>query len=90
MKDFVEYYQPESIAKRKEIQSKENEEDRWRKYTYNEIIARDKTNLDIFWLKDENLVDLENLPEPDALIDEIIENIESALESFKTIKESIE
>jgi len=53
------------------------------------LIARDKTNLDITWLKDENLIDLENLPEPDTLIDEIIENIQSALESFKTIKDSI-
>jgi type I restriction enzyme M protein len=90
LKDFVEYYQPDSIANRKENWSKENEEGRWRKFTYDEIMARDKTNLDIFWLKDENLIDLENLPEPDALIDEIIEDIESALESFKTIKESIE
>jgi type I restriction enzyme M protein len=90
LKEFVEYYQPESIGKRKETWNKENEEGRWRKFTYNEIIARDKTNLDIFWLKDENLIDLENLPEPDTLIDEIIENIESALESFKTIRESLD
>jgi type I restriction enzyme M protein len=90
LNDFVEYYQPESIEKRKETWSKDNEEGRWRKFSYDEIIARDKTNLDIFWLKDENLIDLENLPQPDTLIDEIIENIESALESFKTIKESIE
>lgn len=90
LKDFVEYYQPENITKRKETWTKDNEEGRWRRYTYNEVLARDKTNLDIFWLKDENLIDLENLPEPDTLIDEIIENIESALGSFKTIKDSLD
>jgi type I restriction enzyme M protein len=37
---------------------------RWRKFTYDEIIARDKTNLDIFWLKDKSLADLDNLPDP--------------------------
>jgi len=51
---------------------------------------RDKTNLDIFWLKDESLIDLDNLPDAETLIDTIIENIESALISFKTIKENLE
>jgi len=88
--DFVYCFQAANQAKRKETYSNENEEGRWRKYSYNELIARDKTNLDIFWLKNENLIDLENLPEPDALIDEIVENIESALVSFKTIKENLE
>ncbi|WP_461643974.1 hypothetical protein [Labilibaculum euxinus] len=41
-------------------------------------------------MRDDSLIDLENLPEPDALLDEIIENIESALVSFKTIRENIE
>ena len=68
---------------------KENPEGRWRKYSYEYLISRDKTNLDIIWLKDENLIDLENLPEPDTLIDEIIENIQSSLESFKTIRDSL-
>jgi type I restriction enzyme M protein len=90
LKDFIDCYRAGYITKRKETWSKENEEGRWRRFSFNEIIARDKTNLDIFWLKDENLIDLENLPEPDTLIDEIIENIESSLESFKTIKESID
>ncbi len=88
--DFINCFQADNRSKRKETYSSENEEGRWRKYSYNVLITRDKTNLDIFWLKDENLIDLENLPEPDALIDEIIENIESALVSFKTIKENLE
>ncbi len=91
LEDFVECFKPDNKEQRKEtFHSKENPEGRWRKYTYDDLVARDKTNLDITWLKDENLIDLENLPEPETLIDEIIDNIQSALESFKTIKESLE
>jgi type I restriction enzyme M protein len=90
LKDFVECYRPNNISKRVETWSTKNENGRWKKFTYDELIYRDKTNLDIFWLKDDNLIDLDNLPEPDALIDEIIENIQSALDSFKTIKGNLE
>ena len=58
---------------------------RWRKFTYDEIIARDKTSLDITWLKDKSLADLDNLPDPDELALEIVENLESALDGFKAI-----
>ena len=87
LKEFIECYQADDRKKRKENWSDINEDGRWRKYNYKEIIARDKTNLDIFWLKDEKLIDLENLPEPEILLDAIIDNIESALASFRTIKE---
>ena len=52
---------------------------RWRSYSYEELMARDKTSLDIFWLKDKSLTDLDNLPEPDELAEEIIENLEAGL-----------
>jgi len=52
---------------------------------YDEIIARDKTSLDITWLKDKSLADLDNLPDPDVLTGDIIENLEAAVESFKEI-----
>lgn len=42
-----------------------------------EVVQRDKTSLDIFWLKDKSLADLDNLPDPDVLANEIIENLES-------------
>lgn len=61
----------------------------WHKFGYDEIIARDKTNLDIFWLKDKSLADLDNLPDPAILANEIIENIEAGLESFREIMETI-
>ena len=52
---------------------------------FDEIIVRDKTSLDITWLKDKSLADLDNLPDPDVLAGDIIENLESAVESFKEI-----
>lgn len=85
LNEFIELYNGKNINKRIETWSEENEEGRWRKYTYDEIIARDKTSLDIFWLKDKSLTDLDNLPDPDILANEIIENIESGLESFRSI-----
>ncbi len=63
----------------------DNPEGRWRKFGYDEIIARDKTSLDITWLKDKSLDDLDNLPDPDVLAEEIAENLESALGSFREI-----
>lgn len=62
-----------------------NPEGRWRSFTYDQIIARDKTSLDIFWLKDKSLADLDNLPEPDDLAADIIENLEAGLDSFRAI-----
>ena len=54
---------------------------------FDELIARDKTNLDIFWLKDESLEDTENLPAPEVLAAEIVEQLEAALEEFRNVKE---
>ncbi len=89
LEEFIELYNPKNRNKRKETWSEENEEGRWRKYSYDEIIARDKTNLDIFWLRDKSLTDLDNLPDPDILAAEIIENLEAGLESFKEIMETL-
>lgn len=85
LQEFIDGYKTGKIHKRKETWSEENPEGRWRKYTYKEIIARDKTNLDIFWIKDNSLTDLENLPDPDVLASEIIENMEAGLASFREI-----
>ena len=62
-----------------------NPEGRWRKYSYEQIVARDKTSIDIFWLKDKSLADLDNLPEPDELALDIIENLEVGLASFRAV-----
>jgi len=65
--------------------SKATREGRWRKFGFDQIIARDKTSLDIFWLKDKSLADLDKLPEPDELALEIIDNLEAGLNSFREI-----
>jgi len=86
LKDFITCYNPENRHARKETYNAEtNPEGLWRKFTYEEITARDKTNLDIFWVKDKSLTDMDSLPEPDVLMNEIIENMESALQSFKAM-----
>ena len=54
-------------------------------YDYDELINRDKAGLDIFWLKDESLESSENLPDPDVIAQEIVEDLEAALEQFREI-----
>jgi type I restriction enzyme M protein len=90
LKDFIECYSPGSRHKRKETWHPEkNPDERWRKFTYDEIIIRDKTSLDITWLKDKSLADLDNLPDPDVLAGDIIENLEAAVVCFKEIMVTI-
>jgi len=73
----------EDRSKRRETKKIE----RLKSFTYDELIARDKTNLDIFWLKDESLEDTENLPAPEVLAQEIVEQLEAALEEFRSVEE---
>ena len=80
--DFKAVYQPGNIAKRKET-------DRFKKFTYEEIVARDKANLDILWLKDDSLEDSENLPAPSVLAAEIVESLEAALAEFRAVEEGL-
>jgi len=101
LKDFILCYNAGNRFKRKEtwsevaveasgeesfrLRSTTGPEGRWRKFTYDEIISRDKTSLDITWLKDKSLADLDNLPDPDDQAAEIIENLEAGLASFREI-----
>lgn len=83
--EFVTCYNPSKIIERVPTWSEKNRTGRWRPYTYSEILDRDKVNLDIFWLRDESLEDTENLPSPDEIVAEIIEDLEAALEQFRLI-----
>jgi len=86
LQEFIVSYNPLNRHERKESWNEQsNPEGRWRKFSYEQIIARDKTSLDIFWLKDKSLADLDNLPEPDVLALEIIDNLEAGLNSFREI-----
>lgn len=86
LQEFVTCYNASNRFKRVEAyHATDNFEGRWRKYSYDEIVARDKTSLDIAWLKDKSFADLDNLPDPDVLAEEIAENLESALGSFREV-----
>lgn len=84
--DFILCYNPTNRHERTETWTEENPDGRWRMYNVEEILSRDKTSLDIFWIKDKSLADLDNLPAPDELAGDIIENLQSALESFGELK----
>ncbi|MCE1199426.1 MAG: hypothetical protein LWW85_10695, partial [Marinilabiliales bacterium] len=86
LKDFISCYNPANRHIRKEtFHAETNPEGQWRKFSYEEILARDKTSLDISWIKDKSLADLDNLPDPETIAEEIIENLEAGLESFREI-----
>jgi type I restriction enzyme M protein len=83
--DFVKCYNPKNRHERLPTWSENKPEGRWRDYDYETLINRDKAGLDLFWLKDDSLEDSENLPEPDVLAQEIVEDLEAALVQFKEI-----
>ncbi|HPA48800.1 MAG TPA: class I SAM-dependent DNA methyltransferase [Methanofastidiosum sp.] len=82
LEDFVKCYNPENRHQRTETE-------RFKCFTYEEIMKRDKTNLDIFWLKDESLGDSDNLPEPEILVRSVADNLEAALDEFEEIYEKL-
>ena len=69
--------------------AKEAPDGRWRAYDYEELVERDKLNLDLSWLRDRSLEDSENLPEPEVLAAEIAEDLRTALEAFEEIAEEL-
>ncbi|MGE3152331.1 MAG: N-6 DNA methylase [Nitrospiraceae bacterium] len=83
--EFVKCYNPANRHERKATWSEKKSDGRWRAYAYDELIARDKASLDIFWLKDESLEASDNLPDPDVIAQEIVDDLESALDQFRLI-----
>jgi len=82
LEDFVRCYNPANRHEREE-------DERFKSFSYDELVARDKANLDIFWLRDESLEDSANLPEPGAIAAEIVEDLQAALEQFAAIEEDL-
>lgn len=89
LEDFIKCFNPQNRHQRKETWSEENPDGRWRKFSVEEILARDKTSLDIFWIKDKSLANLDNLPSPNELAEDIIENLQDALDSFKGLQNAL-
>jgi len=85
--EFVACYKPgEPHEKRRATWTEKRKPDgRWRSFTYDEIIKRDKASLDIFWLRDKSLEDSDDLPGPDILAQEIADDLQTALEQFSSI-----
>ena len=81
--DFLVCYNSENRSKRKETE-------RFKKFTYEELVNRDKLNLDIFWLKDDSLEDMDSLPLPNEIAAEIVENLEAALDQFRSVVDELE
>jgi hypothetical protein len=76
--DFVACYNPKDRHERKESE-------RFKSFAYEDLLKRDKLNLDILWLKDESLEDSANLPDPDIIAAEIVEDLQAALAQFAEI-----
>ncbi|MCY4423240.1 MAG: hypothetical protein OXC06_09230, partial [Acidimicrobiaceae bacterium] len=80
--DFVACYNPTDRHQRQESE-------RFKRYTYDELMARDKVSLDLFWLRDDSLEDIDNLPPPAVLAAEIAEDLQSALTEIQALAESL-
>ena len=80
--NFVKCFNPSNRHKRKESE-------RFKAFTYEELLKRDKVNLDLFWLKDDSLEESANLPAPEIIAAEIAEDLEAALEHFSRIAEDL-
>ena len=80
--DFVTCYNPDNRQERKET-------DRFKSFTYEDVLARDKASLDILWLRDESLEDTDNLPPPEVIAAEIVEDLQAALAEFAAVAESL-
>ncbi len=88
--EFVALFNPANRHMRKSTWSADADagsgpEGRWRAYDYGELTAREKASLDIFWLRDDSLADSDNLPPPDVIAQEIVDDLEAALEQFRLI-----
>jgi type I restriction enzyme M protein len=84
--EFEALYAPRgNRQKRKATWSETRPDGRWRAYDYDEIVARDKCSLDLFWLRDESLLDADGLPAPGEIAAEIADDLRSALEQIEGI-----
>ena len=82
LEDFIEAFKPQNRRDRVESE-------RFKRFGYEELIQRDKLSLDLTWLRDESLENMENLPPPDVIAHEIVEDLEAALSEFAAIAESL-
>jgi type I restriction enzyme M protein len=82
LEDFIKRYSAGNRGKRKEAE-------RFKRFDVGDLLKRDKLNLDIFWLKDESLDDVDSLPPPDEIAADIVENLQAALEAFQSVADEL-
>ncbi len=83
--EFVSVFNAANRHDRTPIWTPETPDGRWRAYSYDELMQRDKVSLDIFWLRDESLEDAAGPTEPDIIAAAIVEDLRAALEEFEAI-----
>ncbi|NJN96214.1 MAG: SAM-dependent DNA methyltransferase [Anaerolineales bacterium] len=83
--DFVACFNPANRHQRTPTWSPENPQGRWRCYTYEALLARERVNLDIFWLDPTSVTQTAAPPDLDQLALEIVEDLETALAQFRDI-----
>ncbi|MGF0103359.1 N-6 DNA methylase [Bariatricus sp. SGI.019] len=88
--DFVECYADGDLSKRKETYSEDNPNGRWRKFTIEDILARDKTSLDITWMKADSGTDDYTLAELLDMIKEKSNNIAKAVAELEALIGEVE
>jgi type I restriction enzyme M protein len=82
LQEFMAAYSPEDRAAR-------IESERFKRFSHDALLQRDKVSLDLVWLRDESLEDMENLPPPDVIAQEIVEDLEAALAEFAAVAGSL-
>lgn len=88
--DFVNCFCAGHVQDRKETWSKENPNGRWRKFSAEELLERDKTSLDIFWIKDKDSLEDVTLKDLFSSIKNEAANINSAVKNLSGLLEGIE
>ncbi len=82
LNDFVAAYKPDARGEREQSE-------RFKRFTYDDLVQRDKVSLDVTWLRDESLEDIDKLPPPEVIAQEIVEDLEAALTEFAELAESL-
>ena len=82
LQEFVDAFRPGERHLREEAE-------RFRRFSYDDLIQRDKVSLDITWLRDASLEDVDDLPPPDVLAQEIVDDLEAAIAEFAAVAESL-
>ena len=90
LEEFVDCFRPDNRHDRESNWSEESSDGRWRVFSYDELMARDKVNLDISWLRDDSLEEMDDLPDPDILASEIVDDLQAASEQFQGILDELE